>query len=202
MRIGLDIDNVITDFDEAILNESLIEDKNKRNKGIINKNATHIVHGMFDWSKDEINEFFSNNMQRIAQNLKPKQNCREIMKKLKEEGNEIYLISHRAYPDYTSPYKLTTNWLIENEIPYDKLILSKSPDKTEECLKNKIDIMIDDRVDQCKKMIDKGINAYIFKTKYTNNYNTYNIPIIENWYNLYKVINNEKNKRNFRHRHK
>mgnify|MGYP006788415495 CR=1 FL=1 len=34
MRIGLDIDNVVTNFDKKILEEFYKEDKNKRNKGI------------------------------------------------------------------------------------------------------------------------------------------------------------------------
>ena len=39
MKIGLDLDNFITSFDKAILNEFLIADKTKRNKGIINGKA-------------------------------------------------------------------------------------------------------------------------------------------------------------------
>lgn len=58
MIIGLDIDNVITNFDVAIFNGFLIEDKNKRNTGIINKKARHIVSGMFDWTQAEIDDFF------------------------------------------------------------------------------------------------------------------------------------------------
>ena len=54
MNIGLDIDNVITNFDAGLLSSVLIEDKNKRNLGIVNKNANYILHGMFDWSKEEI----------------------------------------------------------------------------------------------------------------------------------------------------
>lgn len=42
MRIGLDIDNVITDFDEKMLYEFLKEDKNKRNSGIVNLNEIWI----------------------------------------------------------------------------------------------------------------------------------------------------------------
>ena len=45
MIIGLDIDNVITDLDKTFLEEFLKEDKNKRNLGIINKNAKHITQG-------------------------------------------------------------------------------------------------------------------------------------------------------------
>ena len=75
MNIGLDIDNVITAFDNDILKEFLLEDKNKRNAGIVNKNARHINHGMFDWSETEVDEFYNNNMERIAKNLKPRRNC-------------------------------------------------------------------------------------------------------------------------------
>ena len=42
MRIGLDIDNVITDFDKKILEEFYKEDKNKRNKGIVNPDGNWI----------------------------------------------------------------------------------------------------------------------------------------------------------------
>lgn len=42
MRIGLDIDNVVTDFDEKMLYEFLKEDKNKRNKGIVKPNGNNI----------------------------------------------------------------------------------------------------------------------------------------------------------------
>lgn len=66
MNIGLDIDNVITAFDNSILKEFLLEDKNKRNTGIINKHAKHINNGMFDWSREEVDEFYNNNMERIA----------------------------------------------------------------------------------------------------------------------------------------
>lgn len=66
MKIGIDIDNVVSEFDKNVLKEFLKEDKNKRNNGIINSKARHIVDGMFYWSKEEVHEFFSNNMERIA----------------------------------------------------------------------------------------------------------------------------------------
>ena len=61
MNIGLDIDNVITAFDSAILKEFKIEDKNKRNNGIINKKAQHINYGMFDWSEKELQIIYRQN---------------------------------------------------------------------------------------------------------------------------------------------
>ena len=43
MRIGLDIDNVISNFDKKLMEELIKEDKNKRNTGIINYNRTVIM---------------------------------------------------------------------------------------------------------------------------------------------------------------
>lgn len=68
MRIGIDIDNVISNFDETLLNEYLLHDKDLRGNGIINKNADYIRKGMFDWSSEEEKYFYKNNIERIAKN--------------------------------------------------------------------------------------------------------------------------------------
>ena len=53
MKIGIDIDNVISSFDNELLKEYLKHDKELRGTGIINENADYIRRGMFDWSEDE-----------------------------------------------------------------------------------------------------------------------------------------------------
>ena len=132
-----------------------MEDKNKRNAGIINKNARHINHGMFDWSQDEVDEFYNNNMERIAKDLKPRRNCKKyIMDKLLQDGHKLFLISHRAYPHYQNPEQTTLDWLKKNNINYTKLILSEAPDKTKECREyNKLEKSIwgDNKI--CEKVI-------------------------------------------------
>lgn len=193
MRIGLDIDNVITDFDYGLIKEILIEDKNKRNRGIINPKAKHIVNGMFDWSREEVNEFFAQNMQRIAKSLSPRRNCKKIIDRLVDEGNEIFLISHRAYPDYTEPFEVTIDWLERHEIKYNKLILSQSPDKSPECKEFNIDVMVDDRVGQCKKMRENGVNCIVMKTRY-NKREKHDLPVATSWNNLYEELQKCKKK--------
>lgn len=185
LNIGLDIDNVITAFDEAILKEFLLEDKNKRNAGIVNNNV-HVNH-MFDWSQDEIDEFYNNNMERIAKDLHPRRNCKKYMDKLLADGHNLILISHRAYPHYNEPLKTTIDWLQKHKINYTKLILSESPDKTKECREHNIDIMIDDRVGQCKKMRNQGVNVMLMLTKY-NIKEKEDLPNATSWENLYEEI--------------
>lgn len=195
MRIGLDIDNVISNLDKMILQEFIKLDKTKRNKGIINPNARHIIKGMFDITKEESINFFANNMERLAAFLEPRKNTKLYMDKLLEDGHELYLISHRAYPDYKNPYETTTKWLEKNGINYTKLVLSKTTDKSPECKKYNIDIMFDDVVSNCIKLRDSGINVCLMGTKYNALYKK-DLPIVKDWNELYSKIKdmNEKKK--------
>lgn len=187
MRIGLDIDNVVSAFDEAILRELLILDKSKRNAGIVNKKAKHIVHGMLDWSRDEIEEFFAEHMEKIAGVLRTRQGAKKYMQKLKDEEHTIILISNRVFPDYKQPEKTTLDWLKKRKVPYDELIISQSPDKTPECKKYHIDLMVDDRAEQCKKMRANGVNCILMLTKY-NRREKEGLPYASSWKKLYEVI--------------
>ena len=51
MNIGIDIDNVISNFNEVLKEEFLKHDKELRNTGIVNPNL-YVTQGMFDWSED------------------------------------------------------------------------------------------------------------------------------------------------------
>lgn len=189
MRIGLDIDNVISDFDGAILKEIIREDKNKRNKGIVNPFAKHITKGMFDWSEEEVNEFYCNNMQRIAETLDIIKDSKYYIDKLLNEGHEIYLISNRVYPHYNNPLEVTEKWLKDKEINYTKLVLSKTFDKSPECKEFNIDIMFDDSVRNCLALRDNNINVCLMETKYNRLYKK-DLPVVKDWKELYDRVSN------------
>lgn len=92
MKIGIDIDNVISNFNEELLKEYIDHDKELRNTGIINENADYIRRGMFDWTKDEEIDFYSNNIERIVKKLKVKDGAKEYIDKLIADGHIIYII--------------------------------------------------------------------------------------------------------------
>ena len=92
MRIGIDIDNVISNFNEELLKEYLEHDKTLRNKGIINENADYIRRGMFDWTEEEENKFYKENIERIAKNLKVKDGVKKEKVKRRKLINPMILI--------------------------------------------------------------------------------------------------------------
>ena len=98
----------------------------------------------FNWDEEYEKKFYLDNIEYFASLLKPIKDCQKYIRKLKEEGNEIYIITGRDNGEYSDPYNMTVNWLKENNIYYDKLFLVdayNSNFKTEMCLKYKIDVM-------------------------------------------------------------
>ena len=68
MRIGIDIDNCISNFDDTLLNEYLKHDKELRNTGIINEKVENLRKGMFDWTNEEENRFYNSNIETTKTN--------------------------------------------------------------------------------------------------------------------------------------
>ncbi len=69
MKIGIDIDNVISNFNDELLKEYIIHDKEIKGNGIVNKNE--YITKMFNWTDEEEKRFYKENIERIAVNLKP-----------------------------------------------------------------------------------------------------------------------------------
>ena len=192
MRIGIDIDNVISNFDEMLLETYLIHDKELRNTGIINPNAKYIRTGMFDWSNEEELSFYKDNIECIAKKLKVKEKAKEYIDRLHNDGHFIYIITGRDNGEYSEPYNMTKKWLDENNIYYDNLILTDAYDihaKSLECLKNDIDIMIDDSVRICSDLITSGITTILMDTPYNRKIN---IKRFKNWEEFYEFVSTYK----------
>lgn len=192
MKIGIDIDNVISNFNDTLLNEYLLHDKKIRNSGVINKNADYIRKGMFDWNEDEETNFYKNNIERIAKKLGVIEGAKEYIDKLHDDGHIICIITGRDNGEYTEPYNMTKKWLEDNNIYYDNLILTDAYDKhakTKECLEHNIDIMIDDSVRICNDCIENGITTVLMDTPYNK---SSNIQRVKSWEEFYRYVSNYK----------
>ena len=194
MRIGIDIDNVISNFDEVLEKEFLIHDKDLRNTGIVDENL-YITDGMFDWSKEEINSFYYPNIERIAKSLTLVDGSKEYIDKLKSDGHFICIITGRDNEEYSNPVEMTKEWLNDYNIYYDELIFTDGREKSSKakvCTKNSIDIMIDDSSKICKSCLDNGIVSLLMDKPCNRNVN---IPRVKSWEDIYNFISNYKDER-------
>ena len=193
MKIGIDVDNVISNFNEVLLKEFINHDKELGNSGIPN-NDNYITRGMFSWPDGEARKFYLSNIERVAKSLKPIDGAKEYIDKLKKDGHSIYIITGRDNGEYSNPYYMTKEWLAKFNIYYDKLILTEAYKnykhaKTEKCIENDIDIMIDDSVNICIDCIENGIQALLMDTPYNQKTD---IPRLYNWAEIYRYISSYK----------
>lgn len=191
MNIGIDIDNVISNFNEMLIKEFLIHDEELRGTGIINPKL-FVTRGMFDWNEKEIYEFYNTNIERIAKNLGIIENAPEYINKLKAEGHKIYIITGRDNGEYSNPYKMTRDWLKKYNINYDELLLTNAYNSSEKaivCLGKDIDIMIDDSIHVCNSVNQYGIEALLMDTDFNKQYIG---TRVYNWKEIYEFISNYK----------
>ena len=191
MKIGVDIDNVLSNFNEVLLTDYINHDKELRNNGIINKDV--YIRKMFDWTEDEENQYYKENIERLASLLQPIKDCSKYIKVLREKGYSIYIISGRNNGEYSDPYKMTIEWLEKYNIEYDKLILTNaynSEEKAKVCRENNISIMIDDSTRILTEVDKYGIKALLMDTPY-NIEKGNNLTRVQNWKKINVILDTD-----------
>ncbi len=193
MRIGIDIDGVLTDIEQWQLD---VGGKffSKFNKGVANKDGYEITE-IFNVSDELDNQFWNEYLYEYVTKEPSRKYASEVIKKLKEDGNEIYIVTARYLTDRNTEdgekmRKIVVNWLAEQKIYYDEIIFSPE-DKKENCKKYNIDIMIEDKVDNINK-ISSIIPVICFHAGYNKECKGKNIYRVYNWYDIYNLINGGK----------
>lgn len=195
MRIGIDIDGVLTDIERFQLDYGSKFFYEQFKREIIDPKGYDICD-IFNTNIDLDDEFWNCYFIDYTVDEPVRSFAAEVIKKLKREKNKIYIITARGSfladsnrnKEYEELKKMVTSWLSKNDIIYDKIIFSPE-DKLEICLNNKIDIMIEDKPDNIYKISSK-IPVICFNAGYNENCNGKNIIRCYSWYDIYAKINN------------
>lgn len=104
-------------------------------------------HGMkhAGWNDYHVNNFLKQYSKFLYMNAGIKDDAKDVINKLKHEGNNIIIITSRSEKHFANPYEVSTEWLEKHGIEYDKLVVEGN-DKAKECMEYKIDVLIDDQV--------------------------------------------------------
>lgn len=172
MRIGIDIDGTITDLHKEIIKYGMKYNEKINGKGIKDENAYRITE-IFDWDNNECLKFKKYIQREVLNIIKPREDVCQCLENLKSLGHDIYIITGRKKDEMKNTYKETWNWLKLNNIIFDKFLIEEN-NKGIACLKNKIDIYIDDSSKHLKRVFDAGIKeVYIFDNVYNQEDNHY-----------------------------
>lgn len=200
MRIGIDIDGVITNIEQFVINN--ISKYCVENKVEYKIDTSHYDFcKIFNISKEIELEFWKSHLEKYAIHEKARPFASEIIEKLKKDGNEIYIITARWFTNRDDEIgnkmrEIVKNWLYENKIGYDQLIFSKgnNESKVQEIMENKIDLMIEDNPNNINE-IANIIPVVCYDTGYNKDCIGNQIIRCYSWYDIYSKINQLKRER-------
>ena len=192
MRIGIDIDGVLTDIEQWQIYVGSKFYYEKYNKNIINPMEYDFTE-IFGVGEQLDNELWNEYLFDYAINEPARKYAGEVINKLKREGNEIYIITARFLTDRVTEIgdkmrNIVVNWLKQYNIYYDKIIFGPE-EKLDICLENKIDLMIEDKVDNINT-ISKRLPVICFDARYNQECQGEKIIRCYSWYDIYDKINN------------
>lgn len=197
MIIGIDIDDTISNTIQQVMPRAEKFVKNILHKDLsvfdYSKAIDHnYIENVFELSKEEATEFWSNNLKDILENATIKEQAAEVINKLKAEGHKIILITSRWKEDNFNPEELSVKWLQENKVEYDKIYV-EIDDKKQIALKENLDLFIDDSIRNCREISKVGIKCFLFSTEVNSKIEeAKKFEVVETWNEIYKKINGGK----------
>ena len=152
MKIGIDIDGVILDFERTMNSYAELYDLLILNKrGVVNKDKFSYLE-KYDWSVAEKNDFVKKYLVYATINSTP-------FIPLAKEMIEFFELEGYEYEFITARGSLLKNTKIRFKVN----------DKVKTCINSNIDIMIDDNPDICKNLRDNKIKTIYFRDKNSEN---------------------------------
>lgn len=157
---------------------------------------------MFHCSKEEEDKFWIKNIWRYCLAEQAREDASEIINKLKEEGDEIYILTARVHTTKQNAVGklfrgMLKYWLHHEKIPYDHIIYydeeSSAKDKAITCLEEGIEFMMDDQpknIDSLKEVT----NVSFFKENYNENCEDKRAIAVRDFKEFYHVISEYKNR--------
>ena len=187
MKIGIDIDDTITNSSDIFVEYAKLYNKNKHIDFIINQNEID-TELSFGWSKENLHEFSKKYLKVILETAMDKEESIKVINKLKSNGNKIYFITARNKKETKDMHDLTKKWLDTKGYHYNKLI-TDSKNKLNDCIKYKIDVFIDDNYNNCKSIKDNlKIPVMLFTTRYNEKINDKSLIRVSNWAEIYEKL--------------
>ncbi len=144
MVIGIDVDDTITKTSKCA------------NKLLKNDNKYNYVIDYHDLNSDDYDEFINKYIGNIYDCVPLKEDVVNTLKLWHDEGTKIIFITARGSDNYKDAFSKTGLYFASNDIYFDKIIF-KQKSKFDACIKNNVDLFIDDKEEVLDEIKKKGI---------------------------------------------
>ena len=186
LKIGLDLDGVVIDSETTFRTYEEIFDIEKNRNTLINREEPKFQQ-RYSWTEEEKNEFIQKYLMEIAESSNLMSGFKKVYELLKKEDIEFIVITARG--GFIRKMKDNAeNLLKDDNIIFDKYYWMQD-DKLDVCLKENVDIMIDDDFRIIEKIASNKIKTLYFRDTNLKKLeeNEY-IKEVNNWGDIYRYI--------------
>lgn len=188
MKIGVDLDGVIFDTEKAYRVYAELYEVLDLKKNTIIDNKSDRFQTRYGWTDEETKKFVEKYHEYIVKNSNFMPGAKTVLKMLKKEGHELIIITQRGYKE-KKYIEMTEGIFKKNDLEiFDKYYWA-TIDKAKICLEEKLDLMIDDYIENCKKISNEGIKTiYLKDSPSYETKDTEYLKTLYNWGEIYRYI--------------
>ena len=187
MKIGVDIDGVILNFERELKTYGELYNFLELKKGGVVNPKKHYLRERYDWTEEERQNFISKYFVKLTKQTAFMPGAVDVLKMLQADGHKLVIISARGglVPEMidVALEKFESVGLV-----FDKCYWAQH-NKLETALAEKLDFIIDDYAPTCQVMAENKIHALYFRDvnmlKIENN--DY-LTEVNNWGEIYRIV--------------
>ena len=191
MKIGIDLDGVILDYERVVRTKAELYDLIELNgNGAVHKDELKLRR-RYNWTEEVVLNFFKkyfidlNNVTPLVAGAK------EVIEYLKKDGHELIIITARG-TYIEEMIEAAQEILTRENLVFDKYYW-KAEKKLDACKRENIDIMIDDNYIVCEELAKNKVKTLYFrdinmKELQESEY----LKEVNNWGEIYRFIRNER----------
>ena len=191
MKIGMDIDGVILDYERVLRTYGDLYDFIELKKdGLIHRNEHYLIN-RYDWTEEERMNFINQYFVKLAKQAEFIPGAKHVIELLQQDGHELIIISARGAAVEGMLQEVAKEQFKQQNISFSKYYW-KQLDKLEAAKSENLDYMIDDNFDICKNLSENGIKTIYFRDKDMKKLKNNNVVEVSNWGEIYRIIKNKK----------
>lgn len=187
MNIGIDVDGVLLDFEERFRYKAEIFDYLEKKNNKVKDKESYIIEEKYNWSEYDWNIFAKKYLIKLSKDSNIIPGVKEVINLLKIDGHKLFIISARG-TEFEDMITIVSEKFEKENLKFDKYYW-KTKNKLEIIQKEKIDIMIDDNPNICKRLSNDNVKTIYFRNAYGKKLeeNQY-LKEVKNWGEIYRYI--------------
>lgn len=190
MKIGIDVDGVILDFERELRTRAELYDLLELHGNGVKDNSKFNIEERYGWNKEDGENFIKKYFLEVSRYANIIPGAKEVINLLRKNKHQLIIISSRGYDDIKMQ-TIAENILYKENLIFDKYYW-RTLNKLKICMKEEIDLMIDDNYMICKDLSEHGINTLYLRdvNKKILQENIY-LKEVNSWGEIYRYIYNK-----------